>query len=196
MGTPFSTPPQQLGCVVPDLDAAIAEWAARGVGPFLVMRGTVPSGYVYEGVASKAKLDVAFSQDGDVQVELIQPVNDATSSYRDFLATGGNGLHHHGWFCDDYDGAVAAAEREGRRVLQQGSWGGMRFVYYHPAGDDQMIVELIELTGVSRRIFDLIRVEADDWDGTNPSRSMLRTAGWGLRAVAARAQVRALFSRD
>jgi len=38
MNTPFADPPDQLGCVVPDLQVAISEWAAKGVGPFLTMR--------------------------------------------------------------------------------------------------------------------------------------------------------------
>src|SRR5438445_5426851 len=88
MSTPFSDPPDQLGCVVPDLQVAISEWAAKGVGPFLTMRKVTLGGYRYEGRSSKPKLDVAFSQQGDLQIELIQPVNDEPSAYRDFLAAG------------------------------------------------------------------------------------------------------------
>jgi hypothetical protein len=36
---PFSEPADQLGCVVPDLGAAISEWVAKGVGPFLTLPG-------------------------------------------------------------------------------------------------------------------------------------------------------------
>ena len=55
MATPFTDPPDQLGCVVPDLDAAIAEWAARGVGPFLVMKNVTLTGFTYEGRAVEAE---------------------------------------------------------------------------------------------------------------------------------------------
>ena len=85
MSTPFADPPDQLGCVVPDLQVAISEWAAKGVGPFLTMRKVTLSGYRYEGRPSKPKIDVAFGQQGDLQIELIQPVNDDASDYRDFL---------------------------------------------------------------------------------------------------------------
>lgn len=196
MGSPFTAPADQHGYVVPDLDAAIGEWAGKGVGPFLTMRGAAISGYVYEGNASKPKVDVAFGQDGDVQIELIRPVDDASSAYGDFLAAGQSGLHHHGWFCDDFAAAVAEAGREGRTVLQQGSWGGLHFVYYHPAGDDEIIGELIEMTDVNRRIFALIRREAESWDGSRPSRDLLREADWGLRWIAAKAQLRSLFGRS
>ena len=38
MGQPFSDPPDQLGSSCPDLEAEIANWASRGIGPFLVMK--------------------------------------------------------------------------------------------------------------------------------------------------------------
>ncbi len=195
MSSAFAGPPDQLGCVVPDIQAAIEEWAAQGVGPFLVMRNVTIGGYVYEGRPSKPKIDVAFSQQGDLQIELIQPVNDEPSAYRDFLAAGGSGPHHDGWFCDDYAGETAAAARAGRTELQSGAWGAVHFVYYHPLDGEQRIGELIEMSDLSRELFGLIRREADRWDGTNPSRSLLAAADWGLRWTALKLQVATLFRR-
>jgi hypothetical protein len=191
---PFSGPPDQLGCVVPDLDTAISEWAARGVGPFLVMKNVTLSAFTYEGRPSKPKADFGFSQQGELQIELIAPRNDAPSGYRDFLASGRSGEHHHGWFCDDYSAAFAAAERDGRRVLQQGNWGGVRFAYYHPAADE-LYGELIERSELSRQLFALIRSEAERWDGTRPARSLLAAADWGMRWTAVKVQVATLLGR-
>jgi Glyoxalase/Bleomycin resistance protein/Dioxygenase superfamily len=195
MGTPFSDPPDQLGCVVPDLQVAISEWASKGVGPFLTMRKVTLGGYRYERRSSKPKLDVAFSQQGDLQIELIEPVNDERSAYRDFLAAGGNGAHHHGWFCNDYSAEIDAAERDGRAELQRGSWGAAHFIYYHPLAHDEMIGELIEMSDLSRSLFALIRREAEQWDGSRPSRSLLRVADWGMRWTAIRVQVGTLLQR-
>ena len=153
MGTaPFHDPPDQLGCVVPDLDAAIAGWVAQGVGPFLTMRGVVLADYAYQGRPSRPRIDVAFSQQGDLQIELIQPVDEQPSAYRDFLAAGRSGPHHHGWFCDDYAAQVRSAGADGRRELQHGRWGALHFVYYDPPDGEQMIGELIEMGELSRRI--------------------------------------------
>ena len=196
MSTPFSDPPDQLGCVVPDLQVAISEWAAKSVGPFLTMRKVTLGGYHYEGRSSKPKLDVAFSQQGDLQIELIQPVNDEPSAYRDFLAAGGNRAHHHGWFCNDYSAEIAAAERAGRAELQRGNWGAAHFVYYHPLGHDEMIGELIEMSDLSRNLFALIRRQAAQWDGRRPSRSLLGAADWGMRWTAVKVQVGTLLGRS
>jgi hypothetical protein len=46
MSAPLSGPPDQLGCVVPDLGAATEQWAERGVGPFLMVWGVTLGGYV------------------------------------------------------------------------------------------------------------------------------------------------------
>lgn len=186
---PFERPPDQLGCVVPDLDAAIAEWVGKGVGPFLVMRKVALADYTYRGRPSRPKLDVAFSQDGELQIELIQPLDDRPSAYRDFLAAGGSGPHHHGWFCDDYAGELDAAARAGRSELQRGRWGALHFVYYEPLAGEPLIGELIEMNDLSRRIFGLIRQQAERWDGKRASRHLLAAADWSLRLTAARVQL-------
>jgi hypothetical protein len=54
MSTPFSDPPDQLGCVVPDLQAAISDWAVKGVGPFLTMREVTLGGYLVRRLVGSA----------------------------------------------------------------------------------------------------------------------------------------------
>jgi hypothetical protein len=55
MGSPFSEPVNQLGCVVPDLDQAIQSWVGLGVGPWLTMHHVEVGGYRYEGRTSKPR---------------------------------------------------------------------------------------------------------------------------------------------
>jgi hypothetical protein len=160
------------------------------------MRKVTVGDYHYEGRRSKPKLDVAFSQQGDLQIELICPLNDQPSPYRDFLAAGRSGPHHHGWFCDDYAAELAAARTAGRSELQSGRWGELHFVYYHPLAAEEMVGELIEMSDLSRRLFGLIRREAETWDGTRPSRSLLAAADWRLRLTAARVQIATLLRRS
>jgi len=195
MTSPFERPPDQLGCVVPDLEAAIAEWVEQGVGPFLTMRRVLLADYRYRGHPSRPRIDVAFSQQAERQIELIQPVDDEPSAYRDFLAAGGSGPHHHGWFCRDYAAEVGAAARAGRTELQRGRWGALHFVYYEPAAGEDMIGELIELNDLGERVFGLIRHEAERWDGARPSRHLLAAADWGLRWEAAKVELRTRLGR-
>ena len=69
---PFSEPADQLGCVVPDLAAAISEWVAKGVGPFLTLPG-VTLECSYQGRKSKPKIEVAFSQQADLRSSSSSP---------------------------------------------------------------------------------------------------------------------------
>lgn len=195
MSSPFERPPDQLGCVVPDLSVAIAEWVEQGVGPFLLMRKVRLADYRYQGRPSRPTIDVAFSQQGERQIELIQPVDGEPSAYRDFLAAGRSGPHHHGWFCPGYAAEVAAAARAGRAELQSGRWGALHFVYYEPAAGEEMIGELIELGELGERVFGLIRREAERWDGARSSRHLLAAADWGLRWEAAKVELRARLGR-
>jgi hypothetical protein len=100
MGSPFSQPVNQLGCVVPDLDQAIQGWVEVGVGPWLTMHHVEVGGYQYEGRSSKPKIDLALRQNHDLQIELIHPANDEPSDYKAFLDQGRVGMHHLGWFCE------------------------------------------------------------------------------------------------
>ena len=65
------------------------------------------------------------------------------------------------------------AEQEGRAEVQRGDWSGVHFVYHKPAGGNGVITELIQLTELSREVFDLVRQEAADWDGKDPVRSLM-----------------------
>lgn len=114
------------------------------------------------------------------------PATDGLGTY-EVHAAGREGIHYLGWFCDDYDGAVTAAEQEGRAELQRGDWSGVHFVYHEPAGGNGVVTELIELTELSREVFDLVRQEAAMWDGRDPVRSLMSEAGWGVRWDAVKA---------
>ncbi len=172
--SPFSRSIDQLGFVVPDLEKAIKGWLELGVGPWFTVGGAVLEGCEYQGKVSVPKIDVALGQCGHIQLELIQPVNDEASSYRDFLAAGRQGIQHFGFFVEDFDTAVAVAEARGRKVQQKGSWSGGRFVYYETTELIDSPTELIELNNMSREVFAKIREAADAWDGkTDPVRHLL-----------------------
>ncbi len=172
--SPFSRPIDQLGFVVPDLEKAIRGWLELGVGPWFTMGGAVLEGSEYQGKVSVPKIDVALGQNGHLQLELIQPVNDESSSYRDFLSAGHQGIQHFGLIVEDFERAIAAAEAEGRKVLQKGSWSGVHFVYYEMTELIGSPIELIELNDTSRQMFAKIREAADAWDGkTDPVRHLL-----------------------
>lgn len=203
MNNPFSQPFDQFGIVVPDLEKTLTELLKLGVGPWFTVRDAKLKGYEYQGVASEPILDVAFAQKGSVQLELIHQTNDAASAYKDFVAAGGDGFHHFGWFRDDFAESQQEAEALDSEILQKGSWNGVNFVYYQtteavptPPELDELseaiitavtaaapadvvkIGEMIELNDMSRAVFGYVREAEAKWDGkSDPVRSLMSISG-------------------
>ena len=206
---PFLRPVDQLGYVVADLDAEIAGWLAQGVGPWLRLERARIDDYRYRGRSSKPMLDVAFCQVGDVQLELIRPIDGQPTIYRDFLAAGRRGIQHIGWMVEDYSQTLAAVEAAHQSILQSGAWSTVHFTYVELAPPidvlsqrlafgnaglkridavkrsiatfDGAVGEIIELNGTSSATFAAIKRAAMEWDGRfDPIRPLLSPA---LRAL-------------
>ena len=193
---------EQLGDVVPDLDQEIQWWLARGVGPWLTLGPYTIKHTEYLGTPSQPRLILAFCQVGGVQLEIIQPLNDAPSPYRDFFAAGKSRLHHCAYYVEsDYEKALADIVAAGETV-QMTMWAGATYTYVGlrtpmdpllqqieiDAGkaeavrewirdsSDQVcnVLELIEFTPTIRRLFGRVTEAAATWDGTtNPVRRLV-----------------------
>ncbi|MCS5574391.1 MAG: VOC family protein, partial [Pseudomonadales bacterium] len=93
----------QQGYVVPDVDAAVAHWLARGVGPFFIADIKDMSG-VYDGEHIYADMRAGFAYSGDQQIEVITPVGTDPSIYKDYLQSNpAGGLQHLAYWVDDID---------------------------------------------------------------------------------------------
>src|ERR1700681_1677621 len=119
MGEPASDgslgPIAQLGYVVEDAPAAMEYWiTALDVGPFFYLPSPPLNELRYRGEPTDARIAVAITYSGDLQVELIQPLDDHPSPYRDFQSSFGSGLHHIAHFTNDYDAALASYRARGR----------------------------------------------------------------------------------
>jgi glyoxalase/bleomycin resistance protein/dioxygenase superfamily protein len=128
---PFANKVDQLGNVVPDLEPAIKWWLERGVGPWYTLGPGLLEHNEYLGKPSTPGVIIALAQVGGVQVELIQPVDNEPSAYRDFLAAGKYGLEHCGYYvgAPEYDKAVANALGTGATMQMSASFAGNPFAY-------------------------------------------------------------------
>ena len=115
----------QIAIVVKDLQL-VAEnyWKILGIGPWSIFDWESPLVYdrKYYGKATWAREKIALAQVGDVQLELVQPV-DGDSIYQDWLDAHGEGLHHLNFLVDDVDEAEAILAREGFPSIQSGKFG-------------------------------------------------------------------------
>ncbi len=155
-GQLLDAPFQQIALVVEDLDEAVRRWQDElRIGPWTAFRYD-PSILVdmrYHGSAVEFSLRHALCWQGEVQFELVQPL-EGPSIFADHLAAHGPGLHHLGKYVADHPAAVAGALAAGFEPLQSargfGAEGDGAFAYFQPPGIGT-VVELISAPRVRRQ---------------------------------------------
>lgn len=86
----------QVGLVVKDVEeVAYNYWNILGVGPWKIVTISPPqfSDQVYKGKPIRYSVKVGFTQLGQVELEILQPI-DSHTMYDDFLEKHGEGAHH------------------------------------------------------------------------------------------------------
>ena len=113
----------QIGIVVADRDRTTQLLTSLfGIGPFRLVEwpDRAESKYYYRGVEEDIRIRQAFVRLGDVEVELIQPV-EGRSGYGDFLDQTGGGIHHVLFEVSDIDPVIQDLAKSGVSVLQSGT---------------------------------------------------------------------------
>ena len=114
----------QIGIVVPNLDRSTQLLRDLfGLGPFKFIEwpNRPDSKYWFRGNEESIRIKQGFVQAGNLELELIQPLEGERNAYRQFLDAKGGGIHHVLFEVDDMDAIVAALEPKGVRVLQAGT---------------------------------------------------------------------------
>ena len=167
----FFGPMRQIAFVVRDIRTAMDHWiAACGVGPWFFTEKAVTDAFLYKGERHRLDLAVALANSGHMQLELIQPNDDAPSMFRDFLSAGHEGMHHWCVWPDNYEELVSTALSKGWMIGQQGENERGRWVYFLSNGHPGTLVEVSEPTPLRSQINEIVRRAALDWDGTDPRR--------------------------
>jgi hypothetical protein len=133
----------QVGMVVRDMDKAIKNyWEIFGISfPKVV----VPDYFnrVYRGKPENFRMKIGLAMMGELQIELIQPLEGKTI-YGEFLEKWGDGIHHLGFDLNNLDERVTAFKKLGIGVLMSGERVGGKFAYMDTEGTVGIIVELIQ----------------------------------------------------
>lgn len=163
-------PVVQQGYVVPDIQAAMEHWIARGVGPFFIEEHISPPGE-YDGKPNTVDISAAFAYSGDQQIEVIEPHSDAPTIYADYLkAHPEGGLQHLAVWCDDIDAKLAELAAAGLKFKVWQRYGDGH-AYIDSEDHPGTMIQLMGKNDVIDELFDLVREGAETWDGkTNPIR--------------------------
>jgi hypothetical protein len=101
---------------------------------------------------------IALANSGPLQIELIDQRSPVRTSYSDFLDAGHEGLHHVGFFSEDYDELLHRGLDTGLAIEQDGvlfSPEG-KFTYFATTGHPGTIQELIAVHDGNRDLFQMI----------------------------------------
>jgi len=165
----------QMAYVVQDIRAAMAEWTAKlRVGPWFLLDHFTGINPMYRGQPSRAEVALAMSFAGHMNIELIQPLNDAPSVYREGIERRGYGFHHWGKASAQFDRDLAHYRSAGHDVgfMCEVPSGG-RVAYMDTTATLPGFVELIELGGAFEPVFSRFYRASIGWDGADPVRSFI-----------------------
>jgi len=155
-------PITQLGYLTDNLDKTAKLWAeVMGVGPFTKMSGvTMPA--TMDGETVEIKIDLALAYQGDVQIELIQPLCDSSSPYQSNKRAGILGSHHTQFTVEDLDAAITKCEAVGMEMACEITSGGGRYIYMR---SDAGWIELTAPNPGLAMFFGMIKKSCAEWDG-------------------------------
>jgi len=159
----------QTGYIVNDIDDAMTGWVKHaGVGPFICYRDVDMPAH-YDGVETLIKVHVGIAYRGDMQIELIQPLNDVPSPYQSWLQQGRVGMHHLAFMVDDIDKARTELNERGLETcctLDLGDVG--RYAYLRADFMGDAFIELLQVPEDVKAFWQQCREAAVNWDGSNP----------------------------
>jgi len=132
----------QVGVVVRDMDKAIERLSSLGIGPFEPKVIPPNTKEWFRDKPLDANLKLSSAKIGEVEIELIQPV-EGESPHKEFLDSKGEGIQHIACAVSDVDKEVAKLTKQGVGVLLRARWqdGGVAYLDLGVAG---LIIELIQ----------------------------------------------------
>ncbi|MDQ5852602.1 MAG: VOC family protein [Chloroflexota bacterium] len=136
----------QVGIIVRDIEARARAWAdVLGLPmPAIQVTDTVDVAQTeYGGSLSPARAKLAFFHMGQVDVELIEPI-DEPSTWRDHLDQHGDSLHHLAFRIQGMPQKLAYLHSKGVPLIQRGEYTGGRYAYVDGSEQLGVILELLE----------------------------------------------------
>jgi methylmalonyl-CoA/ethylmalonyl-CoA epimerase len=146
-GTSAFTHMLHVGMVVRDMDRAIERFTALGIGPFKPRILPAENRETYRGKPffPSERVTIQITQIGNVELELIQPI-DGASPHQEFLEKKGEGIQHLGFMVDDLEKEVNHLTGEGSSIILTSQFKNGGGVAYLDLGVADLIVELVQPT--------------------------------------------------
>ncbi len=136
----------QIGVVVADIEAKAKSWAdllGVPVPEIIITDGYDVAQTEYIGQATQARAKLAFFNLGQVDLELIEPI-DGPSTWKDQLDQHGDSLHHIAFEIKGMKEKVGTLTTKNIPLIQRGEYTGGRYAYLDGTGPLGVVLELLE----------------------------------------------------
>ena len=138
----------QVGLVVRDIEAKSKAWAdLLGVDvPEVIVTDELDKAHTrYKGEPTEARAKLAFFNLDNIQIELIEPIG-GPSTWREFLDTHGEGVHHIAFHVDDMQQQVLMLGQQNMPLEQKGDFTGGSYAYIDGQEKLGVLLELLTST--------------------------------------------------
>jgi hypothetical protein len=163
----------QTAFIVPDLAAAMDHWTRfMGAGPFFAIPSLLVPGQIYRGAASTADITLAMGFTGHMMIELIQPLDNNPSVYKETIEKRGYGFHHVGIAFEDAEAASRDYQARGWHEAYRARvpTGGEVIYLDNGRGAAEGFIELLPVTPGMDATFTRFWEASRNWDGSDPVR--------------------------
>ncbi len=136
----------QIGLIVKDIEKssqAYAEFLGMEKPEIVITDPLEKANTNYKGVSTTAQAKLAFFHLDNITIELIEPVGEP-STWRDFLTTNGEGVHHIAFEIKGAQDKISQLEKKGMPLIQRGDYEGGCYNYVETTPQLGVLVELLE----------------------------------------------------
>lgn len=163
----------ELCQVTRDLDRAIDHWVnVVGAGPFFVFEIPPLPGHTYRGEPSKLTTKIGFGFSGGLLIELLEPVGDVPSIYKEMLDSKGEGFHHI-FLREDFDTGAQRLKSFGYEIAFSGAMPtGERIAVFDTREGNGGYIELMDTSPTLEALLETMHQAHLDWDGSHPKRDL------------------------
>lgn len=142
----------QLGILTPDIRASKAAWETfLGLPsqPVTESFGYEVTHASYQGRPLNGRIYQVCFRFANIELELIQPIDNTPSYWKDCLDKNGPGIHHISFAVKDIQESVSQCEALGLSLKQNGSWPagdypGGSYAYLDAMDSMHVVLELLE----------------------------------------------------
>ena len=139
----------QIGIGVWDFDKAVEKWESfLGIKPILgETEGYESAKTTLRGKPTQARIKQALFDIDNIEIEIISPVDEEPSAWRERMEKRGEGLHHLAFRTGDVNHTIDEYQDQGFELIQYGEWGGEapgKYAYLDTDDDLKIMLELLE----------------------------------------------------